>query len=362
MRRLTLISTALAVALLAVAIGLAPASAPAAGATDHGGHWFRDAVITQAPSPVAARKLARSSWQRYPVGDSQNRTVAIDIAPICETSCAAKDPQALASFLGSLPHRGEIALLKVIVASKDFGEVGSVCGMTGVLACYFPGRDLMVVPGDDFVSPRDGADRLFVVAHEYGHHLANHRRNPPFVPTVSYGTKRWVTHEHVCQGTRAGRYFPGNGGDHYYENPGEAFAEAFAFARFPDGGVVWFWDQSLKPDATAYSAIRADARRPWLRPTRIVRTGSIGTLRRAVTRRLATPLDGDVVFDLRGEPDGQLDLVVRDARGRVIGASRRWGARERVRLEVCGQRALRVTVRRAAGRPGGDFRLIAWRP
>lgn len=361
MRPRNLISMALAAALLAVAIGLAPA--PAVGTTDGNGHWLRDAVITQPPGTALARKTARSSSARYPVGDSQNRTVAIEVTPACEASCSASDPQALANFLGSLPHRGEIAKLRVIVAAKNsIDEVGAICGMPNVLACYFSGQDLMVVPGDDFVNPSDGADRLFVVAHEYGHHLANHRRNPPFVPTVAYGTKRWVTHEHVCQGARSGRYHPGSGGDHYDTNPGEAFAEAYAFARFPDSGVVWFWVPSLRPDAQAYAAIRADARRPWLRSTRIAQTGTVGPRRLAVTRRVATPLDGDVVFNLRGEPGAQLDLLVRDARGRLLGSSRDWGPREMVRLEICGQRALRVTIRRPARRPGGDFRLIARRP
>jgi hypothetical protein len=302
------------------------------------------------------------STGRYPVGDAMNRTVKVSVTTVCQTSCSANDPATLATFLGTLPHRDEISSLHVVIASQTLGEVDTLCGGPGILACYYSGTNQMIVPGDDFTSPGDGAFRLFVIAHEYGHHVANHRRNPPFVPTVSYGTKRWDTHEGICQGTRQGRYFPGNGGNHYYENPGEAFAEAYAFSRFPNGGVKWNWDESLRPDAAAYRAIRADARKPWLRPVRIVKSGNLRKGMHSVSKRLATPLDGDAVLLLRGEPGAQLDLLVRDGKGRVLGRTERWGARDKLRVEVCGQRSLRVTVRNPGFGVGGPFRLIARRP
>jgi hypothetical protein len=248
----------------------------------------------------------------------------------------------------------------VLVARKE--EMNTLCGGQLAVACYYSDRNQMVIPGDDF-KLSDGADRAFVIAHEYGHHIANHRRNPPFFPTVFHGTKRWVTHERVCPGTREGRYFPGSQStQRYYKNPGEAFAEAYAFGQFPAGMVDWNWDATLKPDAAAYAAIRADVKRPWRRRTRLVRTGTVGMHRQAVTQELATPLDGDVSLRLRGEPGAQLDLIVRNARGRLLATAATFGPRERVRIPVCGQRGLRVTVRRPAQRPGGEFSLIVRRP
>ena len=359
MRSRIAIPAMLATALLVLlgAAASAPAEQSAAGADEHG---LRDVVLAE-PAPAAARKMAKMSSRRYPVGDAADRTVQISVTTLCEVACDAGDPQALARFLGELPHGSEIERLSVIVADKDSDEVGTICGTSQVLACYFSARNLMVVPGDDFVSPVDGAHRRFVVAHEYGHHLANYRRNPPFTPAIRFGTKRWATHEGICPGLASGRYTLSTAGDNYYDNPGEAFAEAYAFRRFPTG-VVWLWDESLYPDARAHAAIRADAVRPWLRRQRLLRTGRLGMRRRAVTRRVGTPLDGDVSLRLRGEPDGQLNLAVRNARGQLLARAAHFGAGEQLRVEVCGQRALRVTISRPPGRLGGDYRLAIRRP
>ena len=361
MRLRTLIPVAIVVALFAVL--LAAASAPAERTSTADGPQVRDVVLNGPPSATARRKVARAGGARYPVGDAKGRTVLIEVTLLCQSDpigCPDSNPGAIATFLGSLVHRGEISSLWVLVAHPD--EMVSVCGDASALACYYSDRNQMVIPGRDFLAS-DGANRAFVIAHEYGHHIANHRRNPPFVPTLSYGTKRWGTYERVCPGTRAGLYFPGNQSlPRYYKNPGEAFAEAYAFSHFPAGMVEWNWDPSLRPDENAYAAIRTDVRRPWRRRNRILHTGSIGSSRHVVTRRIATPLDGDVSLILRGEPGAHLDLIVRSARGRLLATAAHFGARERVRIQVCGQRALRVTIRRPARRQGGDFRLVAFRP
>ena len=209
----------------------------------------------------------------------------------------------------------------------------------------------------------DGANRAFVIAHEYGHHVANHRRNPPFVPTVSYGTKRWGTHERVCPGTAPGPLLPGQSGQPLLPEPRRGLRRGIRLQPLPGGWVVtWNWDESLRPDAGAYAAIRADVMRPWLRRARLVSTGTVGMRRHAVTRKLATPLDGDVSLKLRGEPGAQLDLLVRNGRGRLLATAAHFGANERLQIPVCGQRALRVTIRRPARRAGGEFRLIVRRP
>ena len=35
-----------------------------------------------------------------------------------------------------------------------------------------------------------------VLTHEYGHHIADSRQNPPW-PSVNWGTKRWASYENV---------------------------------------------------------------------------------------------------------------------------------------------------------------------
>ena len=55
----------------------------------------------------------------------------------------------------------------------------------------------------------------------------------PFGAAVDWGTERWASLENVCQGKRSGRLYPGDEGSHYFEDPGEAFAEAFAHLPLP---------------------------------------------------------------------------------------------------------------------------------
>ena len=361
MRSRILIAATMAATLLVASLAAAPAPAKQAGISG-GAPQVRDVVLAGPPSAAASRKAAKAGGHRYPVGDPQGRTVMIEVTLACQSDpvgCPDKDPAALADFLGTLVHGDEIRSLSVLVAHPS--EMNIHCGDAAALACYYSDRGQIVIPGRDFLAT-DGANRPFVIAHEYGHHIANHRRNPPFEPTVYYGTKRWGTHERICPGTAAGRYFPGNQGSRYYQNPGEAFAEAYAFSRFPNLGVTWNWDETLRPDAGAYRAIRTDVRRPWQRRTLIVRTGAVGMQRHAGTQKIATPLDGDVSLRLRGEPGAQLDLVVFNGRGRLLARAEHFGANERIQLHACGQRSLHVRIRRPGRHAGGEFRLVARRP
>ncbi len=312
-------------------------------------------------SAASDRRLARAGATRYPVGDGAGRTVAVSVTSACASSillCNAADPQTIASFLGTLPHGSEISSLTVQITTDP--EIAADCG-TGAQACYFSGDSRMLISGNDTTGP-DGATREFVLAHEYGHHLANNRSNPPFYPTVSYGTKRWATYEHVCEGVGEGTLFPGDEGTHYFENPGEAFAESLAFTRFPDAPVAWAWIDSLKPDAGAMEAIRQDALDPWSGPT----TTSIGkgfgrAGKRSYRRTVAVPLDGNVQVKLNGTRAAQLSLKVRDASGRLLASSNKAGSSEKVAGTLCGVRKIVVVVKRTA--PGaGRFTLTTTRP
>jgi hypothetical protein len=315
---------------------------------------FRDAVLPRM-SRAAVRATASDTSGQYPVNDSEGRTVTITVSTACTVSCFHANPQEIASFLGTLPHRGEISLLTVQVLTP--AEIEITCG-PGALACYFFTQNRMVISGNDSTAS-DGATRDFVIAHEYGHHLANHRSNPPFEPTINYGPKYWTTYERVCEGVRAGVYFPGDQDQHYYENPGEAFAESFAFNRFPSSPVQWAWIASLKPDAKAFAALNRDATDPWDGRIRVRKRGRVP--RGKTKKRFATPLDGTFTLKLSGPFDADLALILRDLSGRTLGRSDGLGSRERVSFTICGETAVRALVKRT-GERGGRFKLTAIRP
>lgn len=330
----------------AAAFDIAPPSPP-----------LRDAVLP-APSATASRALRGGQAGRYPVNDGQGRTVAISVTPACEVTCNAANPQAVANFLGNLIHGDEMSLLRVELVAPT-PEMATICGQ-GALACYFSGANRMVISGDDDAAP-DGATRAFIIAHEYGHHVAQHRLNPPFEPAINYGTKRWSSFERVCQGARRGQYFPGDQGNHYFQNPGEAFAESFAFTKFPNAPVQWAWIDSLRPRRGSFRAIRADTLRPWAHRTRAIVRGELSGREVLTARRVRTPLDGVLSVRLEGPRRSDFDLLLRDGAGRVVRRSQGVGSEERVSFLICGQARFRAVVRRADG-PGGDFKLVFRRP
>jgi len=322
----------------------------------------RDAVLPRADAR-GTRIAARAAEGRYPVDDAQGRTVAISVTSACAASvllCNSADPQAIASFLGTLVHGDEMSSLNVQITTDP--EITSECRSPSVQACYFSGQSRLLISGND-TTGTDGASREFVLAHEYGHHVADNRFNPPFLPTVNYGPKYWTTYEHVCEGVRAGTYVPGaEEGDDYFRNPGEAWAESFAFNRFPDAPVKWAWIDSLKPNAAALAAVTRDTLRPWAGPAKTVfsrrfRKGGAASF----TRRIKTPLDGSVVLALSGHPGENLNLILRNGAGRVVKRSIGPTANERINYTACGDRGFSAVVKRA-GPAAGRFKLTISRP
>ena len=353
--------------LLILASGLALAASPASAATrgalpdldpftvPRPSIPFRDRVIER-PSVAAARETASSTARRYPVHDGKGRTVTIGVSGPCSSVCTAADPQRIADFLGGIAHGAEISLLRVQLVTNS--EMAGICG-SGALACYFPGQNQMFLSGNDDVGA-DGATREFVLTHEYGHHLADHRLNPPFSPTVDWGTKRWATYERVCQGARAGALVPGDEGADYYRNPGEAFAEAFAFNRFRNL-VGWQWTSLLRPNGGSFAAIRQDALHPWKHRVRSVVAGVLGAggaQRRVV--RIPTSLDGVLSLGLSSSAGVDFDLVLRDNGGRVLRSSESPGPSEAIDYTICGQAKVKASVVRITG--SGRFRLLIKRP
>jgi len=273
-------------------------------------------------SPAAAsgvpiqRLIPHAPWR----ADGAAATVVVPHAATFTGGRAAA--RSWSTFVSGLVHGPELRTVRVRVATP--AEVRRECD--GGIACYDPATRTLEIPSE---APSSGQPLEEVVAHEYGHHIAASRSNPPWDSYVR-GTKRWASYEDVCARARARQVFPGDEGARYRLNPGEGFAEAY---RVLNGGR-WSGavDASFAPDAQSLAALRADVLTPWRRGPTIVRRGS------ATARfRLATVLDGTVRVALSGR--GRVTL--RDpATGRVLGARR---------ATVCGQDAIDVTVR-APGR------------
>ena len=316
----------------------------------------RDAVIERA-NPSLSRTSATSEGRSYRIDGATASVVSIQVSSLCASPPLAggcnppADPAALAGFLATLPHGSELDLLRVLMVTQ--AEITSICG-PGTLACYFPSQNQMVVRGNAF-PPAGGVSRDFVVAHEYGHHLANHRRNSPW-DALAWGPKRWATFERVCQGVVGGVYFPGDQGAHYFENPGEAFAEAYAMMHFPQLHLPWGYTDLLAPDDGVERALRADVLRAWAGPTSRSYTGR---LRRGGSRtvRVAAPLDGTARLTVTGRPS--VALEVRAGR-KLLARARPRRTSTRLTVTVCGQR--RLAVRLTAVRGSGRFSLELSRP
>lgn len=328
-------------------------AAPAAGAVP-----WRDTIVAR-PGAAAARISSTAEAARYPIGDGSGATVAVSVTAACEQLCTAAEPQAIASFLGTLIHGAEMELLTVQLDTPS--QIEYDCGF-GAEACYYPSENKIVLSGNTEVGP-DGASREFILAHEYGHHVANHRLSPtPFPAAINWGTPRWASLENVCRRSRAGAVFPGNEGDHYFQDPGEAFAEAFARYRFPDSGLQWRYLPALRPGPAAFEAIREDTLEPWLGRSSFLLSGTAPPRQNEpIVRTFRTLLDGAVSLRPAGfRHRYRLNLL--SPAGRVVRSTRQGlSLRHQLNFTVCGQRRLSIQIR--SSRHGEEpFQLQVQRP
>jgi hypothetical protein len=279
------------------------------------------------------RALSRLAWHggRYETTSGESVKVVVSAAYAADSGAG----QRWADFFGSLLHGPELSLLTAYVAPLD--EVQELCHGSDVLGCYQGNR--LVVMGE----PAYGVSPQSVAAHEYGHHVAYNRANPPWA-AIDWGTKRWATYENVCARTAALTAFPGDEGSMYFLNPGEAFAESF---RVLNGYAPDDWsivDPSFRPDATALSLLREDVLDPWTPPT--VRTISArfhGS--QTWTLRLAMPLDGELVARVSPGAD-ELTLAGTDTKTVLAEGSWSTGGAKAIDYRVCGRRTVLLRVTR----------------
>jgi hypothetical protein len=367
--RPSLARLALLALLAAGALVALPSSASAAANRDRAesslqlpgpGGPFPDSVI----GPRRAGGVAPRHARAFPVLGGEQVEVS-------STYYSDAEMQGVADVLGGLVHGPEMNSLSVYVASPS--EIASICG-PDALACYAPASGEMFVSGED--GEAYGVPRDYTIAHEYGHHIAGNRLNSPW-PALETGAKRWSSYEQVCQGVRKRSLYPGNEGNHYWENPGEAFAESNAHLNYPGVAVPWGYSSLLQPSATSLAKLRADITDPWTGPTTVTWNGAMWPSRRnPAEHRFSTPYDGQVEIRLNGPAGSNYDLFVLGQRLqgkrvkrnhrklrlrlRVVHRAATGGSEERIAMTVCGQGSIQVEVRRRSGT--GPFAVTVARP
>src|SRR3954451_4227834 len=306
---------------------------------------FKDKVITGA---IAHASKIDGTTHMYPTGDG-----SISI-PVTLASTYTGDPavaQTYATFLGTLPHGPELASLKVIVVPSS--EVATDCGgqpSDGILACYGSDDQTMIVPGDQAAGSDISVD--YVITHEYGHHIADHRSNAPLA-AIDFGPKRWSSYELVCSQTIKGKLAPGDEGENYRANPGEAWAETYARLVFPT--EAWRFTSLLKPTSGSLLAAMPDVSQPWTSRVSTTFTG-----RGTKTFRLPLTLDGAFTLQLRGPKSANYDIVVKSG-GKVEDRTKKASSSDRIHYRIaCRDRrteTLAITVVRRSG--SGSYTLKA---
>ena len=208
-------------------------------------------------------------------------------------------------FLDSLAHGPELHTLRVLIAPPT--EIGEICGGgDGVLACYAPATQRMVVPGEELATG-NGPTTSYVVAHEYGHHIAANRSNEPF-NALDFGPKLWASEERVCSRTIEHKLAPGDEGEAYVYNPGENWAEAYTRLKYPE--QAWTFAPILKPDAAALAAARRDVLEPWTRQRAKTFRSTIGPNARTRTFTLPLRLDGRLSARVVGPAGSNVGLTI----------------------------------------------------
>ncbi len=244
-------------------------------------------------------------------------------------------------FLASRVHGDEIGSLAVYVGTPT--EITRLCGGgEGVVACYAIDEGRMYVPGESV----HGIPVEYPLTHEYGHHVASWRLNSPW-DALDWGAKNWSSAVRVCAGVRRGLLFPGNQGAHYWDDPGEGFADGYAHLHYPN--TPWNYNRMMRPTPAALAAIRRDVLHPWTGPR--VRTfhGRVGPHKRSRTFHIRATLDGDLAATLTA-PRGSVYSVQAETPGFATGRRLRDGGG--LGTEWCRQRKvdkIALTVRRLKG-------------
>ncbi|MBA3261102.1 MAG: hypothetical protein H0T69_01235 [Thermoleophilaceae bacterium] len=307
-----------------------------------------DSTVLQ--SDAGAMRTARAAGpapRRYATPDGYS--VAVEASSDYPVDPVAD--QKLVDFLASRVHGAELGDLSVYVGTPK--EISQLCGGDPeVVACYAIDQGRMYVPGESV----RGIPVEYPLTHEYGHHVASRRSNSPW-DALDWGAKYWSSAMRICSGVRSHLLFPGNQGAHYWDDPGEGFADGYAHMHYPE--APWYYNQLLRPNAKAFTAIQRDVLHPWTGPRSRTFHGRLGRRKRIRTFHIRLTLDGDVRLALAA-PRGAVYEVAAETRG--FAAGQRLRDSGEFGVEWCRRRPvdeIELTVRRRAG--SGPFTLrVSW--
>lgn len=347
----------LAVALLALVLGAVGVGSSARAATPSPGLFARTLEESVGTS-LRGSLLAQSTlaWTGGPITASTGDTVTVYVSDSYTPDQVSQ--QYWAEFLAHLTHGPELASVKLYVS--PYAEVSTLCGPQA-LGCY--GDDRIVTIGEPYL---DGTTPEEIVRHEYGHHIAFNRSNSPWA-AVDWGPKLWASAENVCSKVDQSLAYPGDEGEHYQLNPGEAWAETYRLLDEQRAGITTgSWQivaPSFYPADAQIQAAEKDVVSPWTagqtyryRKVFAPRTPKVWKI------RVATPLDGTIGVSVLFPTRSQSTVVLTSPDGRtVLGKAVRSGARtRRISSTVCGQRS--VVVRVTEKGPSGPVSVVATTP
>jgi len=304
-------------------------------------------IDAQPGTALRSDRIARTAieWRGGAITASTGEVVNVfvsDALPVEST------PESWAEFIAKLTHGPELSRLTAYIVALD--EVQDLCGARA-LGCY--SRDQMVAPGEG--AAIDASTSEEVVRHEYGHHVAEHRLNAPW-RAIDWGPKHWASAAAVCPRVSRREAFPGDEGQNYSQNPGEAWAEVYRLTDERKLGITTAtWPiiaPAFFPDEVALQAAERDVLQPWT-------AGRVVAFRRTFAKKspkvwwipLSTPLDGDlrITAALPGAGLHEVALVGGD-RSTVIRRAQWVGQRSKqITTTVCGQRSLFVRVTQSGG-------------
>jgi hypothetical protein len=310
---------------------------------------FRNGVLTDGRRKLLMASMSAwsgAAWSGGVYTTASGETIHFYVSDSYQPNRA--DNQRWIDYLGWLYHSDELSRLTVYMV-RPF-ELPSFCGATAT-ACYAPALQAMVVPGES----SGGWSTDQIVAHEYGHHLANNRINPPW-DALSRGTKRWSSYADICLQAQNGTALPGPSGGTHGFTAAEAFAEAFRVTnelRVASSATWPIIDSTFYPNSVAREMIRLDAVKPWTGVSTATTSRFTSYGRRVQAFVSRGPMDGTMTVSLttRSGPKYELQLVDKST-GEVIEQVRTVRGRATFTVTLCGQRSLVVRIRRNNSRTG----------
>jgi len=302
-------------------------------------HAYKGSLAARV-TPLRTSRLEQAAvdWRGGPITTSTGETMTVLVSNTF--ALEAVTPESWAEFLVQRVHGSELEDLTMYVAPLE--EVQEICGAQA-LGCY--SRNTAVTLGETLPDGTTGED---VLRHEYGHHIALYRSNPPWA-AIEWGPKQWASAANICTKVSRGEAFPGDEGEHYAQNPGEVWAETYRLMDERKAGVTTGSWQIVAPSFYPTEAMLQAAERDVLQPWAASQTT---VARRAVARGriwwvpLATPLDGNYTIGVTVPKGGQHEVVLTASNRRtVVKRATRTGPRtRRISGTVCGQRTLYVKV------------------